>query len=94
MAPRVFEVSRPEGGSELFLAMYARHRCPEAIQAEMMGNDDEDYDLLQFPYGAIGFGIPNDTPYEVISTLPCEACLRSVKAMFVWRGPKHIFLAS
>lgn len=91
MTRRVFPVKRPEGGAERYLALYTHHRCPEMVQAEMKGTYYEDLDLLQFAYGLIGWEQPLDMPFEVVSTLPCEACVKYVRAMFVWVGPKVLF---
>jgi hypothetical protein len=78
----------PEGGAEHQLAYSTHHRCPQAnALVREFGND---VDLLIFPVGNYGFGMPLNQVFAVTALEECKACGRLLTAQFVWRrGHTH-----
>lgn len=85
---RLFHVQRPEDENDLLgICWLVNHNCEQA-KALRAAVEDENLDLLQFSVGIIGYGMPLNVPFEVISTNECGACGKSLRAWFAWSGPR------
>lgn len=83
MARKLIELRMPEGGAEHPLVYETHHRCaPANALAREMG---EDIDLLVFPVGNVGYGMPLNTVFPVTALEECQACGVLLTAQFVWR---------
>lgn len=89
-----FTVDRPSSEQEELRTVFgAQHRCPEAAYKERVLGE-KGSDVLLFPVGAFGQGIPTGVPFEVWTTEPCGACGALLRAWFSWRGAKVIDLGA
>lgn len=81
-----FRLPRPEGGAEAGVTFARHHECASArhMRAAL---DDDDADLITFPVGHAGQGIPSDTPFTVTAIEPCGVCGKLLVAWFEWVGP-------
>lgn len=83
MGRRLIELRMPEGGAEHETVYETHHRCaPANALAREMGDD---IDLIVFPVGNVGYGMPLNTAFAVQALGECDACGRLLTAMFVWR---------
>lgn len=87
MAARLFTLPMPEGGAEREVYWMVHHNCAQA-KALKPALGDSDLDLVQFPVGLVGEGMPSGTPFEVSTTNPCDACGAYLRAWFQWSAPK------
>lgn len=88
-----FTVKMPEGGAERFEYLLTHHECPEGKALAEQGDDDPSLlvaDMILFPYGLVGMGMPRGVPFEVPTSEPCAACGKYLRAWFVWE-PKTFF---
>jgi hypothetical protein len=88
-ARKIIALKMPEGGAEHAVIYETHHRCP---QANALARDvGDDCDLLVFPVGNSGYGMPKGIPFDVIALGPCQACGADVGAWFVWAegSPRH-----
>lgn len=77
----------PEGGAERDVTWLVHHNCgpAKALKGPL---EDPDIDVLLFPIGLEGEGMPANTPFDVTCTEPCGACGALVGAWFEWSAPK------
>lgn len=83
---QVRRLPMPEAGAEARVYMYMNHGC--AMARALRSDDDPDVDLVMFPVGFYGGGMPAGVPFEVVSTEPCGACDKLLRSMFEWSAPR------
>lgn len=90
-----FVVDMPEGGAERGEYLLTHHECPESVEIfEAEGSAESAVrDVVLFPYGVVGQGMPRGVPFEVQTTEPCAACNKVLRAWFEWRPKSFIFQA-
>lgn len=88
-----FVVDMPEGGAERGEYLLTHHECPESIEIfEKEGSaESATRDLVLFPYGVVGTGMPRGVPFEVQTTEPCGACGRVLRCWFEWAPKSYLF---
>lgn len=87
---RVYRVPMPEGGDERSVIWERLHGCKDAPYFRS-ALEDEEIDVLIFPVGLLGQGMPHSTPFVVVSGNPCGVCGKHVQAWFEW-APKLVIL--
>lgn len=85
-ARRIIALRQPEGGAEHEVVYTLHHRCSVANSLISSKVVDEDADLLIFPVGNVGYGMPKGIPFGVQATDPCPSCGRDVGVYFVWQA--------
>ena len=68
----------------------AHHRCDPRKWPHLLGPDgvydlskmEQDDDVLEFPIGWYGEGVPRDVPFPAVAI--CPACGEAKSAWFVW----------
>lgn len=88
MARRIIPLKMPEGGAEIDVIYELHHRCGPANALIRTEVGTEDMDLLIFPVGNVGYGMPLDIPFGVQALDSCQACGADVGCYFVWQ-PGH-----
>lgn len=78
----------PEGGAEQRTYIVINHNCTVGRALKNSTDCDKDVDLLLFPVGHFGMGIPAGQPFEVQSSEPCGACGKYLRSMYEWVAPK------
>jgi hypothetical protein len=86
---KIFRLRRPEMGEEHGVVWFRHHGCPSA-QAMKSALEDDDLDLLQWPVGLVGYGMPLNTPFAVETSNSCGVCGKSLTAWFEWTGAKVV----
>jgi hypothetical protein len=82
----MIELRMPEGGAEQHSVYETYHRCPQANALKRAGVvADDEVDLLVFPIGTYGFGMPLNVPFACTAMEECRACGRLLTSHFVWR---------
>lgn len=77
---RLISVTRPE--EEQDVSYETPHRCEIG---ERLANYLDAPDMLFFPVGTVGAGMPQGVPFKVVSQEPCPACGKYVACWFEWR---------
>lgn len=88
-----FTVDMPEGGMERFEYLLTHHECPESaalFESEGSARSAVE-DLVLFPYGLVGQGMPRGVPFEVQTSEPCGACNKILRAWFEWKPRSFLF---
>jgi len=82
---------RPESEDDIkYMVRFAHHGCRQfnegvaRLGREAMAGKN----LILFPIGIFGQGMPLGIPFEVWTTEPCEACKQHVSIWVEWTGPK------
>ena len=86
MAARLFTLPMPEGGAEHEVCWMTRHGCDQGRALNRVL--DEATDEVQFPVGNVGYGMPANVPFEVVTSDICHACGKHLRAWFQWSGPR------
>lgn len=91
MSAQFVHLPRPEDGEFQDCYLFRHHNCAlgKSLRREL---DDEDIDLLLFPVGIYGSGMPLYTAFEVLSSEPCGACETTLRIWAEWVGPKVVSL--
>lgn len=90
---RLIKVKRPSDQQEEGRFLYGtQHQCDASWTNRRHGITDSD--VLLFPVGLFGMGMPNGAAFEVMATEPCEACGVLLRCMFAWNGPTIIDLGA
>jgi hypothetical protein len=86
MPSRVMRLPMPEGGAERDVWFDVHHNCPQgkALRVDL----GEDVDLIEFPVGHAGMGIPGNTPFVVTAVNDCRACGKLLSKWFEWAAPR------
>lgn len=87
-APQVRRLPMPQGGAEQRTYIFIHHNCTMARGLKNSTECDPDIDLLLFPVGAYGMGIPAGQPFEVESSEPCGACQKVLRSLYEWSAPR------
>lgn len=85
-ARRIIALPMPEGGAEHEVVYLLHHRCSVANALIRTEVGSEDMDLLIFPVGNYGYGMPLGIPFGVQALDPCGACGQDVGVYFVWQA--------
>lgn len=88
MGARLQRLPRPEGGAEREMpAFVTHHGCAAQKLRKDVGIDfDPNADELMFYPGIVGWEMPSNTPFEVVSMNHCDACGNYVAMWFEWAG--------
>lgn len=86
--PAVRRVPMPEGGAEQRVYYFVNHNCTVARALKNSTDCDDNIDLVLFPVGHFGMGIPAGRPFEVETTEPCGACGKVLRAIYEWVAPR------
>ena len=85
MGRRIITLRRPEGGAEHAVIYEMHHRCSVANALVLTEVGTEDMDLLIFPVGNVGYGMPFGIPFGVQALDACSACGANVGVYFAWQ---------
>lgn len=69
----IIYLNRPADEEELTLTLQRRHNCQNA-KLLRAATEDPDADLLYFPVGPAGRGLPGDVPFMVTAVDRCKVC--------------------
>lgn len=85
-ARRIISLRMPEAGAEHEVIYELHHRCSVANALIRTEVGTEDMDLLVFPVGNVGYGMPRGVPFGVEALDPCASCGQNVGVYFVWQA--------
>lgn len=97
MPARLMKCKRPESHEEeLHLVRFEHHGCEAwmRMHQEQGAEVAAGKDIVLFPIGVYGSGMPSGVPFEVYSTEPCEACNAILRAWAQWEGRTVIDLGA